>query len=122
MIHVRPAMPLDAGSMAKLLNEIIQIGGTTALAVHRPHLSHRGRRLAVVPTRVVVAHRFDPVVDGGLIDLVASQPFRRLTERLNPLGLSHDQLVGLVRHDRRNSAAHRGTLGIPRPNMPISSR
>lgn len=31
MIHVRPAMGLDAGSMAKLLNEIIRIGGTTAL-------------------------------------------------------------------------------------------
>ena len=31
MIHVRPAMPLDAGSMAKLLNEIIEAGGTTAL-------------------------------------------------------------------------------------------
>ena len=31
MIHVRPAMSLDAASMAKLLNEIIQIGGTTAL-------------------------------------------------------------------------------------------
>lgn len=31
MINVRPAMPLDAGSMAKLLNEIITIGGTTAL-------------------------------------------------------------------------------------------
>ncbi|QUJ76158.1 GNAT family N-acetyltransferase [Sulfitobacter albidus] len=31
MIHVRPAMPLDAGSIAKLLNEIIEIGGTTAL-------------------------------------------------------------------------------------------
>lgn len=31
MINVRPAMPLDAGSMARLLNEIIRIGGTTAL-------------------------------------------------------------------------------------------
>jgi len=31
MIHVRPAMPLDADSMAKLLNQIIEIGGTTAL-------------------------------------------------------------------------------------------
>lgn len=31
MINVRPAMPLDAGSMAQLLNEIIRIGGTTAL-------------------------------------------------------------------------------------------
>lgn len=31
MINVRPAMPLDAGSMARLLNEIIKIGGTTAL-------------------------------------------------------------------------------------------
>ncbi|KIN74456.1 GNAT family N-acetyltransferase [Sulfitobacter guttiformis] len=31
MIKVRPAMPLDAGSMAKLLNEIIEKGGTTAL-------------------------------------------------------------------------------------------
>lgn len=31
MINVRPAMPLDANSMAKLLNEIIKIGGTTAL-------------------------------------------------------------------------------------------
>lgn len=31
MINVRPAMHLDAGSMARLLNEIIEIGGTTAL-------------------------------------------------------------------------------------------
>lgn len=31
MIHVRPAMRLDTGSMASLLNEIIKIGGTTAL-------------------------------------------------------------------------------------------
>lgn len=31
MIKVRPAMRLDAGSMARLLNEIIKIGGTTAL-------------------------------------------------------------------------------------------
>lgn len=31
MINVRPAIPLDAGSMARLLNEIIRIGGTTAL-------------------------------------------------------------------------------------------
>ena len=31
MINVRPAIRLDAGSMAKLLNEIIELGGTTAL-------------------------------------------------------------------------------------------
>ena len=31
MIHVRPAMPLDTRSMAALLNEIIAIGGTTAI-------------------------------------------------------------------------------------------
>lgn len=31
MITVRRAIPLDAGSMAKLLNEIIAAGGTTAL-------------------------------------------------------------------------------------------
>ncbi|WP_300011525.1 GNAT family N-acetyltransferase [uncultured Roseobacter sp.] len=31
MIHVRPALPLDCASMAQLLNEIIEIGGTTAL-------------------------------------------------------------------------------------------
>lgn len=31
MINVRPAMQLDTGSMATLLNEIIGIGGTTAL-------------------------------------------------------------------------------------------
>lgn len=31
MITVRPAIPLDASSMARLLNEIIAIGGTTAL-------------------------------------------------------------------------------------------
>ena len=31
MINVRPAMRLDADSMARLLNEIIKIGGTTAL-------------------------------------------------------------------------------------------
>jgi L-amino acid N-acyltransferase YncA len=31
MINVRPAMQLDTSSMAKLLNEIITIGGTTAL-------------------------------------------------------------------------------------------
>jgi len=31
MINVRPAIRLDAGSMARLLNEIIKIGGTTAL-------------------------------------------------------------------------------------------
>lgn len=31
MINVRPAMRLDTGSMANLLNEIITIGGTTAL-------------------------------------------------------------------------------------------
>ncbi|MEP2474806.1 GNAT family N-acetyltransferase [Roseobacter sp.] len=31
MINVRPAMALDCGSMADLLNEIIKIGGTTAL-------------------------------------------------------------------------------------------
>ncbi|WP_299562919.1 GNAT family N-acetyltransferase [uncultured Sulfitobacter sp.] len=31
MINVRPAIRLDARSMAKLLNEIIEIGGTTAL-------------------------------------------------------------------------------------------
>ncbi|GFE49381.1 GNAT family acetyltransferase [Roseobacter cerasinus] len=31
MIEVRKAMVLDAGSMAQLLNEIIGIGGTTAL-------------------------------------------------------------------------------------------
>jgi L-amino acid N-acyltransferase YncA len=31
MINVRHAMQLDAGSMAKLLNEIITVGGTTAL-------------------------------------------------------------------------------------------
>lgn len=31
MINVRRAMPLDTGSMARLLNEIIKIGGTTAL-------------------------------------------------------------------------------------------
>ncbi|WP_299026681.1 GNAT family N-acetyltransferase [uncultured Sulfitobacter sp.] len=31
MIRVRPAMPLDTGSMARLLNEIIKIGGTTAI-------------------------------------------------------------------------------------------
>ncbi|MEM9639401.1 MAG: GNAT family N-acetyltransferase [Pseudomonadota bacterium] len=31
MIHIRPAMPLDCASMARLLNEIIVIGGTTAL-------------------------------------------------------------------------------------------
>jgi len=31
MIHARPAMQLDAGSMARLLNEIIKIGGTTAI-------------------------------------------------------------------------------------------
>jgi len=30
MIRVRPAMPLDANSMAQLLNEIVTIGGTTA--------------------------------------------------------------------------------------------
>ena len=31
MIHVRPATRFDTGSMAALLNEIIKIGGTTAL-------------------------------------------------------------------------------------------
>lgn len=31
MIHVRPAIPLDAPSMAALLNAIIEEGGTTAL-------------------------------------------------------------------------------------------
>lgn len=31
MIRVRRAMALDAGSMARLLNEIIHIGGTTAM-------------------------------------------------------------------------------------------
>jgi L-amino acid N-acyltransferase YncA len=31
MIQIRPAMPLDAGSMARLLNDIIDRGGTTAL-------------------------------------------------------------------------------------------
>lgn len=31
MIRVRPAMQLDTASMARLLNEIIEIGGTTAL-------------------------------------------------------------------------------------------
>ncbi|MEH6646180.1 GNAT family N-acetyltransferase [Sulfitobacter sp.] len=31
MIRVRPAMPLHTNSMAQLLNEIIKIGGTTAL-------------------------------------------------------------------------------------------
>lgn len=31
MIRVRPAMQLDTASMARLLNEIIKIGGTTAL-------------------------------------------------------------------------------------------
>ena len=31
MITVRPAIPLDAPSIARLLNEIIEIGGTTAL-------------------------------------------------------------------------------------------
>ena len=31
MIQVRTAMPFDAASMAKLLNEIIEIGGTTAM-------------------------------------------------------------------------------------------
>jgi len=31
MIKVRSAMPLDANSMAALLNEIIEVGGTTAL-------------------------------------------------------------------------------------------
>lgn len=31
MINVRRAMALDCGSMARLLNEIIEIGGTTAL-------------------------------------------------------------------------------------------
>lgn len=31
MINVRPAMPLDTPSMARLLNEIIETGGTTAL-------------------------------------------------------------------------------------------
>ena len=31
MINVRPAMDLDAGSMAHLLNDIIDKGGTTAL-------------------------------------------------------------------------------------------
>ena len=31
MIRVRPAMALDAGSMARLLNAIIKEGGTTAL-------------------------------------------------------------------------------------------
>lgn len=31
MIQVRPAMNLDSGSMAKLLNAIIEKGGTTAL-------------------------------------------------------------------------------------------
>ena len=31
MINVRPAIPLDAPSMARLLNEIIRIGGTTAI-------------------------------------------------------------------------------------------
>ncbi|MEQ6202963.1 GNAT family N-acetyltransferase [Sulfitobacter sp. HNIBRBA2951] len=31
MITVRPAIPLDAPSIARLLNEIIAIGGTTAL-------------------------------------------------------------------------------------------
>ena len=31
MIHVRPAIPLDAPSMARLLNAIIDQGGTTAL-------------------------------------------------------------------------------------------
>ena len=32
MIHVRPAIRLDANSMARLLNEIIAQGGTTAIA------------------------------------------------------------------------------------------
>jgi len=31
MITVRPAMTLDSASMARLLNEIIEVGGTTAL-------------------------------------------------------------------------------------------
>lgn len=31
MISVRRAIPLDAASMARLLNEIIEIGGTTAM-------------------------------------------------------------------------------------------
>ncbi len=31
MIHVRKAIPLDAGSMARLLNAIIELGGTTAM-------------------------------------------------------------------------------------------
>ena len=31
MIHIRPAIPLDATSMARLLNDIIKAGGTTAL-------------------------------------------------------------------------------------------
>lgn len=31
MIHVRPAIPLDAPSMARLLNAVIKEGGTTAM-------------------------------------------------------------------------------------------
>ncbi|WGH77468.1 GNAT family N-acetyltransferase [Jannaschia ovalis] len=31
-LHIRPARPFDAGAMAALLNEIIAIGGTTAIA------------------------------------------------------------------------------------------
>lgn len=31
MIHTRPAKPFDAAAMASLLNEIIRIGGTTAM-------------------------------------------------------------------------------------------
>ncbi|MFO6466108.1 N-acetyltransferase family protein [Jannaschia sp. KMU-145] len=30
-LHVRPARPFDGGAMADLLNEIIRIGGTTAI-------------------------------------------------------------------------------------------
>ncbi len=50
MINVRPAMRLDTTSMARLLNEIIRIGGTTALV--RPVTAQdMAEWMAVAPDR-----------------------------------------------------------------------
>lgn len=50
MIHVRPAIELDAGSMARLLNDIISEGGTTAIA--RPvSAADLSERMAANPER-----------------------------------------------------------------------
>src|SRR5690606_11413470 len=106
-----------------------------AEAAHRPYLRHRGRghetavtggdrRGLVGVDRIVVADRLEPVADHRHVHRITAGSRRGRAVAADPLGRLQDLLGGLPPNIscHRILLPHRGTRGMPRPAVAISSR